>query len=73
MGTKPNTRSRRNELGRGNRTWPYEDRTRLISCSATAGINSCDRTLSETVTRRTDDTVLRHSNVFSMIGCNSTG
>ena len=60
METKPDARSRRNELDRGDRTWPYEDRTRLISCSATAGISSYDRTLSDAVTGRTDDTVLRH-------------
>ena len=48
--------------GRG----PYRDRTRPISCSATTGISSCDQTLSEVVTGRTDDTVLRHDNVFSV-------
>ena len=42
-------------IGRG----PYEDRTRLISYSATAGVNNSDRTLSEAVTGRTDFTVHR--------------
>jgi hypothetical protein len=54
MGTKSDARSRRNELDRGDRTRPYEDRTRLISCSATEVVSSGDRTLSETVTGRTD-------------------
>ena len=55
--------------GRG----PYRDRTRLISCSAIAGVSSYDRTLSEAVTGRTDDTVLRHGNVFSMTRRSGTG
>ena len=59
METKLNARSRRNELGRGDRTWPYEDRTRPISCSVTAGVSSSDRTLSEAVTGHTDFTVHR--------------
>ena len=73
METKPDARSQRNELGRDDRTWPYEDQTRPISCSATAGVSSCDRTLSETVTGRTDDTVLRHGNIFSVTGRSDTG
>ena len=73
METKPDARSRRNELGRGDRTRPYEDRTRPISCSATAGVSSCDRTLSEAGTGRTDDTILRHGNVFSVTGRSGTG
>ena len=52
MGTKSDTRSQRNKLGRGDRTWPYEDRTHLISCSVIVGISSSDRTLSEAVTGR---------------------
>ena len=68
METKPDARSRRNELGRGDRTRPYEDRTRPISCSATTDISSSDRTLSEAVTERTDITVHRHGNVFSVTG-----
>ena len=55
--------------GRG----PYRERTRLISCSATAGVSSYDRTLSEAVTGCTDDTVLRHGNVFSVTGRSGTG
>jgi len=51
----------------------YEDRMRPISCSATAGIGSCDRTLSEEVTGRVDDTILCHVNVFSVTGCGGTG
>ena len=72
MGKKLDARSRRNELDRGDRTWPYEDRTRPISCSATTGVSSCDRTLSEAVTGHTDDTVLRHGNVFSVTGRRGT-
>ena len=68
METKSDARSRRNELGRGDRTQPYEDRTHPISCSTTAGVSSYDRMLSEAVTRRTDDTILRHDNVFSVTG-----
>ena len=49
---------------------PYRDRTCPISCSATVGVSNCDRTLSEAMTGRIDDTVLYHSNVFSMIGRN---
>ena len=44
--------------GRG----PNKDQTRPISCSATTGISSSDRTLSEVVTRRTDFTVHRRGN-----------
>ena len=55
--------------GRG----PYRDRTRPISCSAAASVSSYNRTLSEAVTGRTDDTVLHHSNVFSVTGRNGTG
>ena len=55
MGTKPDARSRRNELGRGDRTRPYEDRTRPISCSVTAGVSSSDRTLRIQVTGHDDD------------------
>ena len=47
---------------------PYEDWTCPISCSATTGVSSCDQMLSEAVTGRTDDTVLRHGNVFSVTG-----
>ena len=56
-------------MGRG----PYWDRTRLISCSATVGISNCDRTLSEAVTERTDEAVLRQGNVFSVTGRSGTG
>ena len=66
MGTKPDARSRRNELGRG-------DRTRSISCSATVGASSNDQTLREAVTRCIDDIVLRHGNVFSVTGRSGTG
>ena len=52
---------------------PNKDRTRLISCSATPGVGSSDRTLSEAVTGRTGDTVHRHDNVFSVTGRNGTG
>ena len=55
--------------GRG----PYRERTCPISCSATAGVSSCDRTLSEAVIGRTDDTVLRHGNVFSVTERSGTG
>ena len=48
---------------------PYKDRTRLISCSATAGINNSDRALSEAVTGCTGDTVHHHGNVLSVFGC----
>jgi hypothetical protein len=41
---------------------PYEDRTRPINCSAAAGDNSSDRTLSEAVTGRTDFTVHHRGN-----------
>ena len=54
---------------------PNKDRTRLISCSATPGVGSCDwtlsssdRTLSEAVTGHTGDTVHRHNNIFNMTG-----
>ena len=73
METKPDARLRRNELGRGDRTWPYKDRTRPISCSATAGVSSYDRTMSKAVTGHTDDTILRHGNVFSVTECSGTG
>ena len=59
---------------------PNKDRTRLISCSATPGVGSCDwtlsssdRTLSEAVTGHTGDTVHRHGNVFSVTGRSGTG
>ena len=68
MGTKPDTRSRRNKLGKGDRTRPYEDRMRPISCSATADVSSSDRTLSDAVTGRTGDIVHRHDNVLSVTG-----
>ena len=68
IGTKPDVRSRRNERSRGDRTRPYEDQTRPISCSAIAGVSSSDQTLSEAVTGRTDDTFLHHDNVFSVTG-----
>ena len=52
-----------------------KDRTRPISCSATPGVGSCDRTLSssdqmlsEAVTGRTGDNVHHHGSVFSVIG-----
>ena len=66
MGTKPDARSQRNELDRSDWTRPYKDRTRLISCLATASVNSCDRTLSEAVTGHTYDNVYRHDSVFSV-------
>ena len=72
MGTKPDVRSRRNELDRGDRTQTFEDRTRPISCSATVGVKSCDRTLTKAVNGRPDDTVLRHGNVFSVTGRRGT-
>ena len=59
METKLDARSRRNELHRGDRMRPYEDRTHPISCSAIAGISSTDRMLSEAVTGCTDFTVHR--------------
>ena len=55
--------------GRG----PNKDRTRPISCSATLGVgsgdrtlSSSDRTLSEAVIGRTSDNVYRHGSVFSV-------
>ena len=69
METKPDARSRRNELDRGDRTWPYEDRTRLISCSAIAGVSSSDRMLSEAVTGRTDFIVHRQRHDDRTTGC----
>ena len=72
MGTKPDARSRRNELDRGDRTRPYENRTRPISCSATADVSSSDRTLSKVVTGRTDFTVHRRGNNSVRIGRNGT-
>ena len=62
IGTKPDIISRRNELHRGDRTRPYEDWTRPISCSAAADVNSSDWTLSEAVTGRTNFTVHRRDN-----------
>ena len=50
------------------RRGPMSDRTRLIRCQATAGVGCCDRTLSEAVTGRTDDTIHRHGSVFSVTG-----
>ena len=54
---------------------PNKDQTRPISCSATPGVDNCDRTLnssdrtlSEAVTGRTGDTVHRHDSVFSVTG-----
>ena len=49
MGTKPDARSQRNELGRCDRMRPYEDQTRPISCSAIAGVSSSDQTLDRTL------------------------
>ena len=66
--TKPDIRSRRNELHRGDRTQPYEDRTRPISCSATASISSSDRTLRIQVTGCDDDTVHCHDNSSALTG-----
>ena len=55
--------------------WPMSDRTCPIRCQATPGVgsydrmmSSSDRTLSEAVTGRTDDTVHRHNSVFSVTG-----
>ena len=71
MGTKPDARSRRNEIGRGDRTRPYKDRTRPISCSATAGISSSDRPLSEEVIGRTNFTIHHRGNNSVRIGRSS--
>ena len=68
MGTKTDARSQRNELDRGDRMRPYKDPMHPISCLATAGVSSCDRTLSEAVTGRTGDTVHRHGSIFSVTG-----
>ena len=46
METKPDARSRRNELIEVTERNPYRDRTRPINCSATAGVSSSDQTLS---------------------------
>ena len=62
MRTKPDARSQRNELHKGDRTRPYEDQTRLTSCLATSSVSSSDRTLSEAVTGRMDYTVHRRGN-----------
>ena len=59
--------------GRSTGRSPYRDRTCPISCSATAGVSSYDRTLSEAVTGHTDDTVLHHGNVYSVTGRSGTG
>ena len=45
------------------------DRTCPISCSATTGVSSSDRTLSEAVTGRTNFTVHHHGNILSVTGC----
>ena len=68
IGAKPDARSQRNKLGRGDWTWPYEDRTRPISCSATAGVSSSNRTLSEAVTGRTDFIIIVNGNALSVTG-----
>jgi hypothetical protein len=52
---------------------PYEDRTRPINCSAAAGDNSSDRTLSEAVTGRTDFTVHHRGNNSVRTGRSSCG
>ena len=73
IGTKPDTRLQKNELQRGDRTRPYEDQMHPISCSATAGVSSNDRKLSEAVIGRTDFTVHRRGNNSVRTGCSSYG
>ena len=51
----------------------YEDWMRLISCSATAGANSSDRTLSEAVAGRMDFTVHRRGNNSVRTGRSNCG
>jgi len=69
IGTKPDARSRRNELtemtGRSDRTLAYSDRTLRSRGSATVGVSSSDRTLNSKVTGRTDGTVHHPGNTFS--------
>ena len=53
--------------------WRIIDQAHPISCSATTGVSSSDRTLSEAVTGRTDFTVHGRGNNSVRTGRNSCG